>query len=281
MEIRNLEHTDFDMLFHGFEKAFADYEIHFEKEEVRSMLKRRGYNPKLSFAAFVNNEIVAFTLNGTGTFNGIPTAYDTGTGTVKEYRGQSIAGKIFTHSIPFLKEAGIKQYLLEVLQNNRKAITVYRRMNFEVTREFDCFRQTIKQIDIRRINTDCIIEQISTDSIRQAQHCCDFSPSWQNSIESIERGISDLMCFGAFLNGMMVGHCVFDVHTGDLTQIAVQDEYRRKGIASRLLKEAIVRMKTDFIKVLNISSDNRATPAFFKNKNIPLVSKQFEMMLLL
>lgn len=154
-------------------------------------------------------------------------------------------------------------------------------MNFEVTREFDCFRQTIKQIDIRRINTDCIIEQIGTDSIRQAQHCCDFSPSWQNSIESIERGISDLMCFGAFLNGIMVGHCVFDVHTGDLTQIAVQDEYRRKGIASRLLKEAIARMKTDFIKVLNISSDNRSTPAFFKNKNIPLVSKQFEMMLLL
>jgi len=84
MAIRNLEHTDFDTLFHGFEKAFADYEIHFEKDEVRSMLIRRGYNPKLSFAAFVNNEIVAFTLNGTGTFNGIPTAYNTGTGTVKK-----------------------------------------------------------------------------------------------------------------------------------------------------------------------------------------------------
>ena len=38
MEIRNLEHTDFETIFHGFKKAFADYEIHFEKEEVRSML---------------------------------------------------------------------------------------------------------------------------------------------------------------------------------------------------------------------------------------------------
>lgn len=37
------------------------------------MLKRRGYNPQLSFAAFDNGEIVAFTLNGTGTFNGVPT----------------------------------------------------------------------------------------------------------------------------------------------------------------------------------------------------------------
>ena len=37
MEIRNLEHTDFETIFHGFKKAFADYEIHFEKEEVRSV----------------------------------------------------------------------------------------------------------------------------------------------------------------------------------------------------------------------------------------------------
>lgn len=107
MEIRNLEHTDFDTLFYAFERAFSDYEIHFEKEEVRSMLHRRGYNPELSFAAFVNDEIVAFTLNGTGTFNTYPTAYDTGTGTMKEYRGQGLAGKIFTHSIPFLKSKHI------------------------------------------------------------------------------------------------------------------------------------------------------------------------------
>ncbi len=279
MEIRNLEHTDFDTLFHGFEKAFADYEIRFEKEEVRSMLKRRGYNPKLSFAAFVNNKIVAFTLNGTGTFNGIPTAYDTGTGTAKEYRGQSIAGKIFTYSIPFLKEAGISQYLLEVLQNNQKAIGVYRRMNFEVTREFDCFRQTIEHIDNRKVNTDCSIEQVNTDAIREAQHYCDFTPSWQNSLESIERGISELTCIGAFLDGKMVGYCVFDIQTGDLTQIAVPCEYRRKGIASRLLQEVTARLKTDFIKVLNISSDNPTIPAFLQSRNIPLASKQYEMVL--
>jgi len=279
MEIINLEHIDFDTLFHGFEKAFSDYEIHFEKEEVRSMLKRRGYNPKLSFTVFENGEMVAFTLNGTGTFNGIPTAYDTGTGTVKEYRGQNLAGKIFNHSIPFIKKAGIRQYLLEVLQNNRKAISVYHRMNFKVTREFDCFRQTIELIDKRNGNSDCSIKQVDTDAIRQTQDYCDFSPSWQNSIDSIERGISDLMCLGAFLNGKMVGHCVFDKHTGDLTQIAVQSVHRRKGIASRLLHEAMERMKTDFIKVLNINSDNHTMRKFLESKNIPLANKQFEMIL--
>ena len=72
---------------------------------------------------------------------------------------------------------------------------------------------------------------------------------------------------------------VFDIHTGDLTQIVVLSEYRRKGIASRLLQEVIARLKTDFIKVLNISSDNPTMPVFLKSKNIPLASKQFEMVL--
>ncbi|MCI5757386.1 MAG: hypothetical protein MR037_04050 [Bacteroidales bacterium] len=54
-----MEYTDFEVFFHGFEKAFADYEIRFEKNEVRAMLKRCGYNPQLSFAAFDDGEIVA------------------------------------------------------------------------------------------------------------------------------------------------------------------------------------------------------------------------------
>ena len=279
MEIRNLENVGFDMLFRGFERAFCDYEIHFDKDEVRSMLQRRGYNPKLSFAVFVKGEIVAFTLNGTGIYNGIPTAYDTGTGTVKEYRGQSLAGDIFTHSIPFLKDAGIAQYLLEVLQNNEKAIAVYRRLNFEVSREFDCFRQAIGKIANHGINGDCMVERVSVDCIRQAQHYCDFIPSWQNGIDSIERGISELSCFGAFIDGNMAGFCVADLHTGDLTQIAVQNEYRRSGIASFLLKEVVSHMHTDFVKVLNVGSGNQGMSAFLQSKNIPLASKQYEMLL--
>lgn len=278
MEIRNLEHTDFDTLFRGFERAFSDYAIHFDKEEVRSMLKRRGYNSRLSFAAFEDDEIVAFTLNGTGLFDGIATAYDTGTGTAKEYRGQGLAGKIFNHALPFLKDAGIGQYLLEVLQNNSNAIAVYRRMDFKTTREFDCFRQSIENIvNPKATDVDCTIEPVDIDFVRDAQSFCDFGPSWQNSMESIERGEAGLIFLGATIKGIPAGYCVFDPISGDLTQIAVKNEYRRRGIASRLLDEAIKRMKTDFVKVINVAADNRTLPSFLESKNITLTSKQFEM----
>lgn len=279
MEIRNLENIDFDTLFDAFEKAFEDYEIHFDKEEVRSMLKRRGYNPKLSFAAFDKDRIVAFTLNGTGSFNGIPTAYDTGTGTIKEYRGQGLASKIFTHSIPFLKEAGIRQYLLEVLQNNDKAISVYRKMNFKTTRELDCFRQSISLIHNTTGDAECDILQVDAAPILQTNDYCDILPSWQNSIESLTRAGSDLTSLGAYIDNRMVGHCLIDRLTGDIARIAVSKEYRRKGIASRLLKEALKLMKTDFIKILNIDTNDRYLHLFLESKNIPIASKQFEMLL--
>ena len=282
MDIRNLENIDFDTLFEGFSNAFSDYEIHFDKDEVQSMLIRRGYVPNLSFAAFEGGKIVAFTLNGIGMFNGIRTAYDTGTGTVKDYRGCGLAGEIFRYSLPFLRQAGISQYLLEVLQNNHKAITVYRRMKFDTTREFDCFKQSIAGIDNHHNIRQCAnlrIELIDTAIVRQAQSFCDFYPSWQNSIESIERGASELTRIGAFNVGELVGFCVFDRNSGDLTQIAVRKECRRKGVASRLLCEVIRQMCTDFVKVINIPSDNLSLPAFLKSNNIPLMNKQFEMLM--
>lgn len=279
MEITNLENIGFDTLFKAFEKAFADYDIHFSKAEVRAILQRRGYNPRLSFAAFDNGEIAAFTLNGTGTFNGQPTAYDTGTGTAPQYRGQHLAARIFTHSIPYLRQAGISQYLLEVLQSNQKAIALYRRMNFEPTRQFLCFRQTLSQITIPAVNTLCTIAPVDVEAIRKSQVNCSFTPSWQNSIDSIQRGISGLTSLGAFLHGEMVGHIVFDPLTGDITQIAVAPSHRRQAIASRLLQTVLPHLHTPSLKILNVDSTDTTLPALLHTLNIPLASSQFEMLL--
>ncbi|NMC60258.1 MAG: GNAT family N-acetyltransferase, partial [Candidatus Methanofastidiosa archaeon] len=113
MEIKSLAKIDFGMIFKAFNQAFAGYEVQLNSVQLQSMLKRRGFIPDLSFAAFDRNEIIAFTLNGIGNFNGIPTAYDTGTGTLKDYRGKGLATKIFEYAVPCLSKVNIKQYLLE------------------------------------------------------------------------------------------------------------------------------------------------------------------------
>ena len=146
--IKSLDTLSFGSLFTAFNEAFRDYEIQVNSEELSVMLSRRGFVPSLSFGLFEDDKLIAFTLNGIGEFNSQRTAYDTGTGTIKEYRGKGLASKIFTDSLPFLKEAGVSQYLLEVLQHNTSAVSVYRKLGFAVSREFNYFTQPGSSVSI-------------------------------------------------------------------------------------------------------------------------------------
>ena len=279
MEIKSLEQTNFETIFKAFSQAFADYEIQLNAEELKTMLKRRGFNPSLSFAAFEGEDIVAYTLNGIGNFKGIKMAYDTGTGTLKEYRGQGLATKIFEYSIPYLKTANISHYLLEVLQHNTKAVSVYRKIGFEVTREFNYFSWANDEInnEINNIGTPCSIEKIDIEKYHCVSDFWDFYPSWQNSFESIQRAPEDFISLGAFVEDKLTGYCIFAPVSGDITQIAVDKPHRRKGIASLLLHEISKLNENAKMKLVNTDISCSSIVKFLKMKNIEILGKQFEM----
>ena len=277
MEIKSLNHTGFDELFRAFEQAFADYEFQLNKAELQTMLKRRGFDPKLSFAAFDGDKIVSFTCNGIGDFYGIPTAYDTGTGTLKDYRGKGLATRVFEYSIPYLKEAGIKEYLLEVLQHNPGAISVYRKLGFEVTREFYYFRPEKVKNEIKAIDVPYTLQFIDINKYDSIPDFWDFRPSWQNSIESVGRTFGDFIGLGVFAGGRLIGYGVFEPVSGDVTQIAVEKSYRRKGIGSLLFQKMLEFNKHHSVKIVNTDIGCDSITAFLRAKNIEPTGKQFEM----
>lgn len=279
MEIKSLANIDFDTLFRAFARAFADYELQQDKTQLQSMLKRRGFDPELSFAAFEGDRIVAFTFNGIGLYNGIPTAYDTGTGTLKEYRSKGLATAIFEYSIPHLKKANLKQYLLEVLQHNTKAVSVYRNLGFETTREFNYFIQENAQVinPVSPLEPPYWIKPILLQEHPVIPGFWDFQPSWQNSTEAIQRSPENFVSLGIFTGNKLVGYCVFELASGDVTQLAVDKNHRRKGIASYLLREMLRFNKSNIIKVINTDLSCDAITGFLEAKNICLKGKQFEM----
>lgn len=281
MEIKSLGNTDFNTIFEAFSRAFSEYEIQPDQTELQAMFKRRGFVADLSFAAFEGDRIVAFTCNGIGKFNGILTAYDTGTGTLKEYRGKGLATRIFEYSIPYLKERGVGQYLLEVLQHNPKAASVYRNIGFEVSREFNYFLQDCDQVR-NEVKTPDIPYEIRPVNIGEFNQILpefwDFYPSWQNSCESVRRVAETFLGFGVFTGNNLIGYCVFDPVSGDITQIAVDKNYRRRGFASLLLQKMLESNKYSSVKLINtdIACDGPVR-GFLETKNIPLRGKQFEM----
>jgi len=278
-QILSLDKISFDTIFEAFNLAFGDYEIQIDKDELKTMLTRRGFVPELSFGAFVNDRLVSFTLNGIGTHNGVKTAYDTGTGTINEYQGKGLASRIFTYSLPFLKNAGISQYLLEVLQHNERAVSVYIKLGFETTREFNYFKQNSAEIltSSKVLNPKYFIKQTDLRSQKQMAGFLDFEPSWQNSFEAIGRCLNDFVILGAYAADDLVGHCIFEPGSGDLTQIAVCKSHRREGIASALLAEALKYNKHNSVKVINTDISCGSITSFIESNGIPLRGKQFEM----
>ncbi|MFC2151091.1 GNAT family N-acetyltransferase [Bacteroidota bacterium] len=278
-KLRSLQNIDFDLLYESFKEAFVDYEMQLNKDELQRMLTRRGFVPELSFGAFDEDKMVAFTFNGIGEFNGIKTAYDTGTGTIKKYRGEGLATKIFEYSLPFLKEAGVKQYLLEVLQHNTKAVSLYKKLGFNVTREFNYFSQKIENIHLQEKNTNqhYQIKSIELTQINSLGEFHDFNPSWQNSFESIFRNSVDFKAIGAFKENQLVGYCVIEPKSGDITLLAVDKRNRRNGIGSLLFKEALKLNQYESIKFINTEIGCDSLARFLNSILIPLVGKQFEM----
>lgn len=279
MEIKNLAGISSDALFAAFSDAFADYEITLAQQEFQKMLIRRGFDAALSFGAFDNGRLVSFTCNGIGNFSGLATAYDTGTGTLKEYRGQGLASQVFKESIPFLREAGIRQYLLEVLQHNDPAVSVYRKMGFTVSREFSYFVATSETLLLKekQLPEGYSLKPVSLEDVSDPQAMCDFSPSWQNSFEAIKREPEDFRFIGVQYRNRMVGYGIVEPASGDITQLAVHPDHRRRGLGTAILREIALLNRYTGIKAINTETSCRAMEAFFISNGLPIKGKQFEM----
>jgi GNAT superfamily N-acetyltransferase len=82
---------------------------------------------------------------------------------------------------------------------------------------------------------------------------------------------------GAFSEKDLMGYCIFEPASGDIAQIAVDKQHRRKGVATLLLHEVIKLNRNEIIKVVNTDISCGSINDFLKAKNIEIKGKQFEM----
>lgn len=151
---------------------------------------------------FFEGRLISFVFNGTGMYNNILTAYDTGTGTVPSFRGLHLTQKIFTFSLELIYQQGVRQYVLEVLQHNHKAIKIYRKLGFETQRNFNYYSAKLSDIvPVLQVNhTACRIlpSDLSKNRLNQTACLILFILHGKNDRASLERGIDNLDILGAY-----------------------------------------------------------------------------------
>ena len=273
---RLLSANDSTKLFECFLEAFSDYQVDMRvsREEFEQRLVRDGVRLEISAGAFDATRMVGFYMNALGEWQGEPTAYDAGTGVIPAYRRQGIAEEIFAFMMPRLKEASVKQYLLEVLTGNERAVALYRKLGFVDTRRLAVFRRSAPLFT----EAGPEVRRIDEPDWEWFKSFWDGDPSWQNSIDAVERIPNDRVLVCAYVDETCVGYGVAFKPFVSLMQLAVAHAYRRKGLGSRILS-ALQREAsgTESLKVSNIDEGLKGTLAFYESNGFKMVLEQYEM----
>lgn len=286
IEYRTLKDTQSETLHTAFIEAFSDYQVELDLpiEKFAKMLQRRGYAPELSIGAFTDTRLVGFVLNGRRSWNGKPTLYDCGTGVVPEFRKQGITSTAFNQVLELIQANRIEQYLLEVIQSNTPAVSLYQKQGFRITRNFACF-----QIDRHDIETapltptatsvhfeSCLIDELDWTLLKTFW---DFEPSWQNSIESMTADKGSCVALIARAGEATLGYGIIEKSSGDIPQLAVQKELRRRGIGAELLRRLIQHTESDQAVLLNIDDACPSMHTFLQALGFEHFIGQYEMLL--
>lgn len=279
---RSLKDESYNTLYTAFTKAFSDYQvnINLSPEAFPKMLKRRGYSAEFSYGAYDNDELIGFILNGIRKWNNKTTAYDTGTGVIATYRKRGITTKLFSHIKEMLIQNQVEQYLLEVIQSNSVAADLYLKQGFQITREFICYQAEIT--DINKVKScDAIINSGQLDMVNwdQLESFWDFTPSWQNSVDSVMCAKESLYMTIARLENNIVGYGIIDLNTGDIPQLAVNREFRNRGIGHAILENLLGCTKSNHIRFINVEDRCETLNMFLRNISLKEITKQYEMVM--
>ncbi len=253
--IRTLTQDDFESLFAAFTAAFSDYVVKLSptREQLLEMFTRRGWVPEVSVGAFDGDAMVAFTVNGVDGDR----AYDSGTGVVPSHRRHGLARELMVRSFELLRP---RAYVLEVLDNNPRAIALYRELGFVETRGLQCW------------SYESPSRQVSESPRGEIEKSWwDIEPSWQNSIGSIARARSPHVVLGD-----EDSYAVLFPENGDLAQLAVRPEARRMGRGRALLDQA-AQIANKPLRIMNVDERDRDIAAFLEHAGAKRTVRQLEM----
>jgi ribosomal protein S18 acetylase RimI-like enzyme len=275
---RLLSDEDFDALYVCFLDAFSDYQVHMQmsREHFHQRIVRDGVSLPMSAGAFERKRafdgerMIGFCINGLGQWQQTNTAYDAGTGVIPGYRGRGAGKELFAFLTPRLKDAGVEQYLLEVLTTNTPAATLYRKLGFVDTRRLAVFRPHTK----KQRPTNISVTPVQQPDWNLYQSFWDSSPSWQNSIDACQRIKHDRSIVAAYVDDECAGYGVTFLPSKNLMQLAVAQRHRRKGIGSAILAAL---EPPDRLNINNIDENFPSVLAFYEANGYKQVLSQFEM----
>jgi ribosomal protein S18 acetylase RimI-like enzyme len=276
-ELKTLENIENAALVETFNAAFAGYfvKIRLNEESLANKILAENILLEKSVGAFVNGRLVGFILIGIDVLDGKKIAYNAGTGIISDFRGQGLTVRMYDFFFDFLTPESIHLHQLEVISTNSAAIKVYEKTGFTKTREFCCFKGKI--LSSNQIQFE--INAISSIDDSLIETFWNYEPSYQNSLNSINRTLKSTILLGAFRSDELVGYIAFAAESGRVKQFGVAANFRNMGIGHALFALAQEKSSKKELSVINIDKRDGETIRFLHNFGFAPIIEQYEMIL--
>lgn len=276
MNIRLLNDEDLIPLYRTFTSAFAHNEVRFEPsiEEFNYRIhKKLLLDRAITAAALDGEEMVGFILHSSNVYQGIPTAYNGGTGVLPGFRNQNVAAQIYDYLIPRIQQKSLARILLEVVETNIYAIALYEKIGFTFKRRFKCYKK-IKELDVE---TEVEVAEGNMEEVDFS--FSDFHPCFLDSEEHLKRG-NEKVLLARNGSGDLEGYLILQPHLGRISQIAVDRIHRHNRVGLSLIRKA--QMLADKpLSIMNIPEDEIGFDVFLKSCGFENQVNQFEMELII
>jgi ribosomal protein S18 acetylase RimI-like enzyme len=257
-----------------FNEAFSDYFVKFVVDEpyLKNRFAAASVDYSLSYGVIHNDELVAFIVHGIDIWRNVKTVFNGGTGVVPAHRGNSLVTLMYEKAIPELKSNGIHQACLEVIQENDKAIHLYKKAGFEIERGLHCyngalnlapkFEHVIKKCDF----TDLDIPYLSS--------FWNFEPAWEMHWPAVAHKRKQVNCRIIEEDETIVAYLIYE-NNGAIMQFGVKPSARGQGLGYSLFQYLSTQVKK--VKLNNVDANDIQTNQFLKTIGFQNVIDQYEM----
>lgn len=190
----------------GFEGYFFDMTMSLDR--FISRFGMEGLSPELSIVAIHDGEPVGLVLTGVRTIDGKKVAWNGGTGVASSFRSKGLGKLMMKEILKVYREAGVDTAVLEAVQQNEKAISLYQRFGYEVIDRL-LFLQRSEALGQNPFKTSdsmpyTLIKGVPQD-VRGLSFYRSMSP-WQSQWASVHNGESLLVSDHA---GHPVGYAIY------------------------------------------------------------------------
>jgi ribosomal protein S18 acetylase RimI-like enzyme len=274
-DFRTLLNVSTRRLCDTFNAAFSDYIVPLHltpsilEQKIRGEHLQRGY----SIGAFAGEALGGFILHATDNSERPVILYNGGTGIIPAYRGQHLVQQMYDRFIPVYQQAGIRKIILEVISTNLPAIKAYTSTGFRKTRSIHSFKGNV---DTRKTAAGISIKENKTPDWAVLSGFMDMTPTWSNSVNSIQREASFTITWEALSEGQTAGYISVHKDTRRVRSIAVAPRFRRKGIGSALLQHAANALKGP-LSIINIDEHFPEIDKFLQQAGLERYLTQYEM----